>query len=377
MKKELRIGLCGFGAMGKTHAFAVSALPYYYSPLPFKATVHGLCTAHPERTRTFCDTYGIPVAAEHEDELIADPSVDIIDICTPNPFHYETALRAMHAGKHVLCEKPLCATAAQAQELAAVAKERGLICGTVFNNRFLAPVLRAQQLVCEGTLGRLLSFRFDYLHNSCLDPTRKVGWKQTAAAAGGTLMDLGPHILDLCTCLCGSISSLFAVGQIGIPTHENPDGTVFHTDADESVYMTLTMQNGATGMLCASKLCIGENDGLTFALYGTEGALKFDLMEPSWLYFYNKNALHAPIGGNAGFTRIECVGRYPAPGGIFPSPKAPDGWLRGHIGSMYAYLSAVACGTPFTPSFADGAYVQKLIDAAATSMREGRTVSLA
>ena len=92
-------------------------------------------------------------------------------------------------------------------------------------------------------------------------------------------------------------------------------------------------------------------------------------MDPNWLDFYDGSAKDAPIGGERGFTRIECVGRYP--GLIFPSPKAPAGWLYGHLASMHAFLSAVAEGLPFSPSLADGAYVQAVIEAAYRSDAEG------
>ena len=70
------------------------------------------------------------------------------------------------------------------------------------------------------------------------------------------------------------------------------------------------------------------------------------------------------MGGDRGFTKIECVGRYPAPGGIFPGVKAPVGWLRGHIGSMYSFLECVAEGKKPCPSFDDGAYIQKVMERA-------------
>ena len=82
------------------------------------------------------------------------------------------------------------------------------------------------------------------------------------------------------------------------------------------------------------------------------------------------------MGGVRGYTRIECVGRYPSPASGFPAIKAPQGWLRGHIGCMQSFLSCVANGTPCSPSFSDGAYVQSLLEAAVESDRQGREVTL-
>lgn len=374
--KHLNIGLLGFGFMGKTHLWAVKNLPFFYD-LPFTAEVAAVCASerHPEKSLEIAKTYGIPRAAD-ETTLLNDPTIDIIDICTPNPYHFETAKAALLAGKHVLCEKPLTVTAAEGYELAELAKATGLICGTVFNNRHLAPVMRAKQLIDEGKLGRILSFDFSYRHNSCIDPDRRVGWKQTAEAGGGTLFDLGPHVIDLCHFLCGKVASVAAKSHIAFPTHLRADGSVWQTDADEAFYMICELRNGAVGNITVSKLTQGANDELAFTINGTLGSLSFSLMDPNYLNFYDATAAGSPVGGVRGYTRIECVGRYPAPATGFPTPKAPSGWLRGHIGSMAAYLTAVYEGRPAEPSFEDGAYVQTVMEAAKKSAEARREVSL-
>ena len=379
--KELKIGLLGFGAMGRTHTFSVSSLPFYYDGLNFSAKYTAVCTSRIETARKASEKYSIEFATADESEILNDPHIDVVDISTPNIFHYETAKKAILAGKHVLCEKPLTVTAEQARELDSLAKkaflENGQVCGMVFNNRHLSAIMHAKELIDGGRLGKILSFDFKYLHNSCIDPERTPGWKQDKDVCGaGTLFDLGAHIVDLCRYLCGEFDQVYAKEQIAFPTHRMADGSIWETNADEAVYMTATLDCGAVGTLTAGKIHVGENDGLTFSVYGTEGSLKFDLMESDWLYFYDANAEGGNFGGLHGYTKIECVGRYPAPAGKFPSPKAPNGWLRGHIGSMYAYLSAVAEGKEASPSFTDGMRAQLILDAAHRSHLEGRAVKV-
>ena len=373
LKNNLHIGLCGFGFMGKTHLFAVRNLPFFCT-LPFSADVTGLCTSHPDACAAAAAEWDIPKAFASEADMIADPDIDVIDICTPNPCHFETARAALAAGKHVLCEKPLTVTAAEADELVRLADASGLVCGTVYNNRFLPPVIRARQLIGEGRLGRVLSFDFAYRHNSDIDPDRRVGWKQTAAGGGGTLYDLGPHALDLCRLLCGDICAVTGKSQIAFPTHLTPDGGLWQTDADEAFYLIARTTGGAVGTVTLSKLTQGENDGLTFSIYGTDGALRFDLMDPDYLYFYDAHAPGTPVGGLRGYTRIECVGRFPAPASGFPSAKAPIGWLRGHVGALADFLSAVYDGRQPSAAFSDGAAVMHVMEAAGLSDREGREV---
>ena len=376
--KHIRIGLIGTGFMGKTHLWSVQNLPFFYktSEMGFTAEVTAVCGSSLEKAESFAREFGIPKAVATPEEILNDPTIDVVDICTPNPLHFEVAKAAILAGKAVLCEKPLTVTAAEADELAALAQERSVVCGTVFNNRFLAPVMRAKQLIDEGRLGRILSFEFTYKHNSCIDPDRRVGWKQTAEAGGGTWYDLGPHVLDLCHYLCGELSFLLGKSQIAYPTHLKADGSLWETNADEAFYLIAGAKSGAMGTVAVSKLTQGANDELSFSIHGERGSLSFSLMDPNYLNYYDTTAVGSPMGGIRGYTRIECVGRYPSPASGFPAIKAPQGWLRGHIGCMQSFLANVASGTTCAPSFADGAYVQRLLEAAVTGDREGREVSL-
>ena len=215
MKKHLNVGIVGFGAMGKTHAYSIASLPYFYSPLEFTVSVRGICTTSAEKTVGICDELGFFRAYANAYDMIADPEIDVIDICTPNNTHYEIANAALDAGKSVLCEKPFCITPAQAESLAKKAAQKGLVCGVVYNNRHLAAIMRAKQLIDSGALGRILSFSFHYKHDSDIDPARTVGWKQDATVCGaGTLYDLGSHVLDLCRHLCGEFASVSGKSHI-------------------------------------------------------------------------------------------------------------------------------------------------------------------
>lgn len=373
-QKDLRIGLLGFGSMGRTHTWAVRNLPFFFGALPFRAVTAGVCTTTEEKSRRVAEEFGIPIATANEDDLIGNPDIDIIDICTPNNCHYRTVKKALAAGKHVLCEKPLCLTGAEADELAALERASGRTCGMVFNNRWLAPVMRAKQLIDEGRLGDLISYHAVYRHNSCLDPARRAGWKQNRdICGGGTLFDLGSHVIDLMTWLCGRMIRVAGHAQIVCPTHLDRNGNEWRTNADEAFYMNAETADGVFGTMEFSKVTVGENDDLSFEIFGRSGALKFSLMEPNWLYFYDATLPDAPLGGSKGYTRIECVGRYP--GMVFPSPKAPAGWLYGHLYSMYAFLSAVAENRPFSPSLADGAEVQRVISAVGEHQMTLETVS--
>lgn len=372
MEKLLNIGLIGFGAMGKAHLYSIDSLKFFSDGqrLGAGARVVALCTAHPDRASQLAEEYSIGRAVDSEDAIFEDDSIDIVDVCTPNQLHISSIRKALEYNKHLLCEKPVTASIEEAREAAELAREaerRGLVWGTVFNNRHLSPVMRAKQLIDEGRLGDILSFDFKYYHDSCIDRERRVGWKQTAEAGGGTLADLGPHAIDLCHLLVGRLKNVSARSQIAFSTHTSPDGSVWRTNADEAFYLTCEAECGAIGSISVSKIVLGSADGLSFEIYGSRGAVKFDLTQPNWLYFYDGEQPVSPLGGCRGYTRIECIGRYTQLAAPFPSAKATVGWLRGHVMSMANYIFCVAHEQAVSPSLVDGIDVMSVMDAARRS----------
>lgn len=361
----MNIGLIGFGSMGKTHSWCVNNLKYFYKPAPSEAKIMAVCTSNIESAKSAADFLGITRYTTDENELINDPSIDVIDICTPNVYHYATLKKAIASKKHVYCEKPLCVTYEQAKEISELSESAGITSQIVFNNRFLPAVMRAKEIIESGKLGRILSFRCEYLHSSATDPLKNAGWKQNKDICGaGTLFDLGSHAVDLMYYLCGRIIDVRSKGQIAFPQRIGADGTLWNTNADEAFYMICTTEDGAVGTIEASKIAIGSNDDLNFFIHGEKGALRFSLMEPNWLHYYDATVPNGALGGSRGFVKIECCGRYELPGGVFPSFKAPIGWLRGHLHSMYSFLTAIENGTPTQPSFKDGAEVQRVLQMA-------------
>ena len=364
-KKIIKIGMLGFGSMGKTHTVAINNFKFYMSDLPFEVELGGVCTTSMEKSNEVCQKYGFEFGTVNEDDVINSSDIDVIDICTPNIFHYETLKKAILAGKHIYCEKPMCISYEQAREIAELAKKSGKIFNVVFNNRFVAPIQRAKQIIDEGKLGRILSFNVSYLHSSAVLTSKNAGWKQNKEiCGGGVLFDLGSHVIDLIYHLCGRFDEVNTLTQIAYPERAGMDGKLWKTNADEAFYMLAKLENGACGTISASKVAVGANDDIILDVYGEKGSLKFSLMDCNWLHFYDNSAPDTALGGTKGYTKIECVGRYPEPQGLFPSPKASSGWLRGHISSMYNFLDSVYSGVQRAPDFNDGAYVQSVMEAA-------------
>jgi predicted dehydrogenase len=127
------------------------------------------------------------------------------------------------------------------------------------------------------------------------------------------------------------------------------------------------------GTIEASKIATGAQDKLKFEIEGTRGALRFSLMDPNYLDWFDASRKEAPFGGTAGFTRIHCVQRFDPPA-VFPAPKASIGWLRGHLHCLYSFIAAVHEGRPFEPSLMRGAQIERWLDAARKATEEARAI---
>jgi predicted dehydrogenase len=375
---EIRIGLVGYGFIGKVHTLAYQILPMMYDPFPAHIRLVGVSAASQASTQKGVEQGNYEFGTTDWREVVARDDIDVIDCCTPNFLHKEVLIAAMSAGKHVYCDKPLAMNLAEAREIVSVAQETGVQHQMTFNCRFIPAIMRARQLVEDGFLGRVFSFRSAYLHAGYIDPNRPFTWRLDAArGGGGALFDLGSHVLDLIRFLLGDYESVQALTETFILERPLPGkaGEKMAVEVDDLVLMTVRMANGAVGTVEASRLATGTNDELRLEIHGSQGALRFNLMDPNWLYVYNAREPDAPIGGDRGFKAIETVQRYPPPA-VLPGPKFSVGWMRYHIASQYSFITSLTEGQLTSPNFVDGMKVQEVMEAAYISAGEDRRVSL-
>ncbi len=197
------VGIIGYGFMGKVHSCDYRSLPMYYEPLPLRIKLVGVADAVPARARMGVEQAGFEFGTTDWRELVERDDIQIIDICSPNSFHAEQLLAAMAAGKHIYCDKPLVGgEEAMAQVEAPLRSYRG-VGQMALQYRFYPATLRAKQLIDEGFVGKVVSFRGAYLHSGSIDPMKPMGWKQLKSEAGGVLYDMAPHIVDMMDYLVG------------------------------------------------------------------------------------------------------------------------------------------------------------------------------
>ena len=363
--------------MGKTHSFGAKTIPLYYDNLPFIPHLTGVCDSNPDAAASMKEKNGFEMATSDLDELLGCKDIDVVTVSTPNVFHKENILAALAAGKHVYVDKPLAASYREALEVAEARKKSGLIGQIAHQFRFYPAVMRAKQLMEEGRIGKIMSFHGAYLHSGSIAKNKPIGWKQDKAmGGGGVLFDLGSHILDLLYSLLGDFSEIFASTRVLYPERPNAKGEMVSITADDSAWILCKLPCGAQGMVEASKIYTGTNDDLRFEIYGDKGALRFDSNYPNWLEFFDNEKPEKPLGGERGYTRIETMSSFEKPGGSFPPSKFPVGWLRSHVHCFYSFLNCVYNNIPAQPSFEDGAYILKLLEASYESAEKNAWVSL-
>ena len=370
--KVYRVGILGFGFIGKVHAYGYQTLPFYYDPVPLEARITHVVTGRAETAEKGRQMIGADVAATDYRAVTENPEIDIVHVCTPNHLHKDALLSAMRHGKHIYCDNPLVATMDEAREIQAALEDYRGTAQMTFQNRFFPATMRAKQLIDAGALGQLLEFRACYLHGGSASPLAPLKWKLTAAAGGGVIADLASHALDLVEHLAGPIRSLAAATQIAYaerPSAVDPAQRV-PVDAEDCVMLVARMRSGAIGTIEATKIATGTEDEIRLELHGSRGAIRFHGMDPHHLEFHDATAADQPLGGLRGWNRIDCGQRYPQPAAGFPSPKAAIGWLRGHVACLAAFLQAVAEGRPAVPGLEQGIRVQHLMDCVERSAAE-------
>ena len=369
--------MLGMGFVGKVHAYAYTALPFFYENLPYKIKLKAVYNRTLAVAQAAKESYGFEFATDDMDDIFRRDDIDVVSICLPNYQHAEAAIKAIGRGMHVYCEKPLAASEAEAASILKALEGKDIRHQTVFHNRFFACVMRARQIIEEGRLGRIFSFEASYQHPGNVDAAKPYSWKfDKEYACGGTLFDMGSHVLDMLYYLMGRYREIYAQTQIAHQVRRDNAGRECSVQVEDAAYIVAEMENGAQGTIHVSKIATGSNDEFRVEIFGEKGAIRLDLMEPNWVWFYDNTLPDSSLGGCKGFTKIESVQRYDAPGGSFPSSKLPGGWLRAHVHSLYSFLDCVYNGKPCKPDLADGAYIQHVMEAAYASDRAGARVQV-
>ncbi len=370
--KSLGVGLVGYRFMGKAHSNAYRQVGAFFPEVPQPRMV-AIAGRNKEAVASAAARYGWESYETDYRRLMENPDIDIIDVSTPGHLHHEVVMEAFAAGKHVLCEKPLANSLNEAAEMVRAWRAAGTVGMINFNYRKVPAIMLAKQLIDEGRIGDIRSFRARYLQDWLHDANAPMSWRlQREFAGSGALGDIGAHITDLAHMLVGPIESVTGMLHTAVPSRplERPTADATHGDVtvDDWVGFLARFENGATGVFEASRLATGRKNQNTFEVNGSKGSITFDLEDLNRLEVYldDDDAL------TRGFRSILVTeSDHPLVGNWWPSGHI-IGWEHTHIHQVRDLLLGVERGTSPAPNFEDGHRCQAVLDAVERSSASGQ-----
>ena len=278
--KEIRIGLVGSGWMGKAHSSALAGAQMLFGPDYGVAAFEIVADANGEAAKAAQKKIGFKRMSTDWHDVVTDPNVDLVDIATPNAFHYVVAKAALEHGKHVYCEKPLSISAEESRELAALAAQKGVVNYVGFNNTMNPANAYVRELVQSGALGKIMRFIGTYDQDQLLDESLPITWRHINKLAGcGALGDLGSHLLSISQFIMGDISAVNAMTTTVFPKRPKAPGSSELADVENEDIITFMAEyaNGAVGTIAASRVATGRKNYLCYEIQGTKGSVRYDL----------------------------------------------------------------------------------------------------
>jgi predicted dehydrogenase len=350
----LGVAFIGGGFMADVHSRAARAAG---------ARIVGVTSSSPARSAAAADRIGADVAFDDVDALLADPAIDVVHVVTPNATHHELTARVLAAGKHVVCEKPLATTVADAVDLEQRATAAGVVATVPFVYRFHPMVREARARVAAGQVGQLFSVQGAYLQDWLLAADDD-NWRVSTEAGGASraFADIGSHLCDLLEFVTGDrlarvqalTSTVFAERASTGPVHtEDLAGVLAQT------------HSGAVVSLLVSQVAPGRKNGLVLELHGATESLRFEQERPEELW------IGARTGSRAHLRNNEELHPDAARLAVLP-PGHPLGYQDAFTAFAADTYAAVRGTHPEgLPVFADGVRAARITDAVLASARSG------
>ncbi|HEU4465838.1 MAG TPA: Gfo/Idh/MocA family oxidoreductase [Agromyces sp.] len=372
-RPALRVAMIGYGFMGAAHSQAWRTAPRVFD-LPVDVEMAVVVGRSAGAVADAAAKWGWAESATDWREVIARDDIDLVDIVTPGDTHGESAIAALDAGTHVLCETPLANTVTEAEAMADAAERasaRGIRSMVGFTYRRVPAVTLMRDLIARGRIGRVQQVRASYRQDWLVDPEMPLGWRlQKEHAGSGALGDIGAHAIDLAQFVTGQDLASVS-GVLETIVRERPvqgsgsglSGTAGEgrgpVTVDDVAIFTGRFASGVLASFEATRFATGRKNALAIEVSGDRGALAFDFEDLNVLRYYDRTAPNEVQG----FTRI-----------VVTEPEHPyvaAWWPAGHmLGYEHGFshqvkdlVEAIADGADPHPTFAEGLQVQRVLDA--------------
>ncbi|MFD5213796.1 Gfo/Idh/MocA family protein [Microbacterium sp. NPDC058345] len=383
MSAQLRVAMIGHGFMGAAHSVGWRQAPAAFD-LPIHPRMSVIVGRDAEKTASAADRWGWAEHATDWRAVIERDDIDVVDIVTPGDTHSEIAIAALAAGKHVLCEKPLANSVAEAEAMADAARDaatRGIRAMVGFTYRRVPAVTLMRDMIASGSIGSIRQVHASYRQDWLADADAPMTWRLDKDRAGsGALGDIGAHAIDLTQFVTG-LGVAEVSGVLETIVHERPllgessglGGTAGtgrgRVTVDDLALFTGRLSSGALASFEATRFATGRKNALEIEVSGDAGALHWNLEDLNALQFDDESA----EPGRRGFTRILVTEpEHPYLSGWWPAGHML-GYEHGFSHQVKDLVEAISAGSDPHPTFAEGLSVQRVLDAVERSSAAGST----
>ncbi|MCH4179635.1 MAG: Gfo/Idh/MocA family oxidoreductase [Megasphaera sp.] len=368
--KEIRIGLVGAGWMGKAHSSAMLDEQMLFGPDFGVPVFEMVADANEESAKIAQHKIGFKRMTTDWHDLVSDPAIDLVDIATPNAFHYEVAKAALENGKNVYCEKPLSISEAESQELAELAAKKNVINYVGFNNTINPANAYVRDLVQSGKLGKIMQFIGRYDQDQLLDENLPITWRHINKLAGcGALGDLGSHLLSVSQFIMGDIAEVNAMKKTIFPQRPKSPGSkeMAPVENEDIISFMTRYTNGAVGMISSSRVATGRKNYLAYEIQGTKGSVIYDLETMGEVQVY----FQADDEADRGFRRVFLNPKHKGYAAFQPAGGISIAYNDMKILEAHELFSALTQGTPYDCNFEFGYKIDRTIAAILKSADKG------
>ena len=377
MSKPLRIGMIGYGFMGRAHSNGYNRVKDFFD-LEYLPVLQAVAARDPEKAQAFADRWGYKRVETDWRKLVAADDIDVIDICTPNNLHAEIAIEAAKHGKAILCEKPLSMDTAQGETMCAAVEKAGVPNMVWYNYRRIPAVTFAKQIIDSGKLGRVFHYRAEFLQDWTINADLPQGgaalWRLDAAAAGsGVTGDLLAHCIDTALWLNGSVSDVTAMTETFVKerTHQLT-GKVEKVSIDDACSFLCHFKNGSLGLFESTRYARGHKALYTFEINGENMSLKWDLHDLHRLQVFDYRD-EGPMRGWKSIHVTDTDHPYMSKWWV---PGLAIGYEHSFVHQVADFLEAYAKKQSAHPTFRDALETQKVCDAVLSSAKSHQWVAV-
>jgi predicted dehydrogenase len=385
--------MIGAGTIARAHCVALTNLPHLYPELGLRPRLVGVADVNPALARALADRYGFERVADDAATLIEAPDIDLVVACLPPTLNRDVVLAAAAAGKHVVCEKPMAETAADAATMLHACRTAGVFHGLGAGYRWSPAVRAIGRLIDNGELGVIRSFRASFMLDYAADPEVPLLWRfRKSLAGGGIAIDTGYHLVDCARFLVGEIATVQALSATFITERPLPaadavgnrgggDGSARSgtrqtgpVDVEDAAAALVTFENGAYGVLETSRVAIGKRISLQIGVHGSLGSAEWDLEEP--------DEFRVCLPGDAftfGFRRVLVSAAHPGAAELLMAGTDGTslGWLGQECAMWAEFVDAISEGRPGTADFSDGVRDSAVLDALYAAAATGERTPVA